>query len=72
MISREDFPLKEVKNAGIKLPLDQGERAELIQICSLKQGQVIVENRERNPLPEGRVWFETVYNESLQDAVIGR
>ncbi len=72
MISREDFPLKEVKNAGIKLPLDQGERAELIQICSLKQGQVIVENRERKPLPEGRVWFETVYNESLQDAVIGR
>ncbi len=72
MIAGEDFRFNEVKETGIRTQLDQGERAELIQICSLRQGQVVVENRQRKPLPDGKVWFETVYNDCLQDAVIGQ
>ena len=72
MIAGEDFRFNEVKETGIRTQLDQGERAELIQICYLRQGQVVVENRQRKPLPDGKVWFETVYNDCLQDAVIGQ
>ena len=72
MSAGEDFRFNEVKETGIRTQLDQGERAELIQICSLRQGQVVVENRQRKPLPDGKVWFETVYNDCLQDAVIGQ
>ena len=72
MIAGEDFRFNEVKETGIRTQVDQGERAELIQICYLRQGQVVVENRQRKPLPDGKVWFETVYNDCLQDAVIGQ
>ena len=56
---------------GVVSELDEGRHAELVQEVRWNGGDVVAEMIPRRPLPDAGAWFETVYNDCLNDRVIG-
>ena len=60
------------KTEGVIADLDEGRRAEIVQeVQLLEEFQVAVTDIPRRPLPPADAWFETIYNEYLNDNIIG-
>lgn len=60
--------------AGVIAPLDKGARDGLVQEVTLDPTTctVTVENKPVRPIPSDDSWFEIVYNDYLNDEIIGR
>lgn len=71
MITEEQIDYSQCKEHGIKVTLDNGERAQVAQEIQLTLQGLKVENVECRPLPEDNSWFEVIYNDYLNDKIIG-
>lgn len=60
--------------AGVAAPLDRGARDGIVQEVSFdaSTGIVTAENKPVRPIPPDDAWFEIVYNNYLNDEIIGR
>ncbi|MFV0497416.1 MAG: FAD-binding protein [Candidatus Fimivivens sp.] len=71
LIDTGELDYSRCKTHGIVAPLDHGARKELVQEVWLERDEVKVCDLPRRPLPEDNAWFETIYNDYLNDKVIG-